>query len=770
MGINGDNGSVRPPSPGALPPTEGQGGERTSDVSSLSIAVQSFIKAEDGNPNHFYLGKGEIQGWRRMLFVDRSLRSWLSGTMIYIETTLDFIEKLAIEDVTQELQKKLPLVSMMLEEIVQDLKSPYLDNGSLSLLALERIQNLLFRDRSGSMLRLNINMTDANKVDTSGNLGTAYKRAILEWLQNEFGERHISLNPEGSSFLAINVSRHEISCSLGRFAREIPYRLRNPEMYERYEFDPRLLKQFTPSATGMFMTVDTSGLEIEETLETLDSPAILDLQTRIIARIEESLRILAVGSTLAEKDPASIGFASGLSVYEADALPGEGEAGYDTFMDSMKLGMGYVPPSVYRSQYIKGTPTVDEEFERHPRYGHDFGRLDHPERDDTPGGGALQMLQKRLLALSIARDEQEKDYALAKLKVAAKDFSYALDIGRISRSNPRNPAFVKWMQEVKLSDGSHLMDPYFIERVALRREENVHLAVVEIDSFKAFTNRYGVDGVDSQFWGVFEPFFSLAKDWGIDQPLLTQIAGDLVAIALPTQNSGGSPVDIDEYVREVQSRITAAYGNKPFQDTKKVKVKNGGIGHKIERWPLWQKGNAVIPKKDQPKGAEQFQTTLTITAVATTAPTPRTNADMKVWIHNINEMAARFDPLKEVTPNKGQYESYPFSQTEKAPEPQKSFSGVYRVSPGERRDLVTERFMESIDSQLEEAWGEDWTTMDPALRAQFINLLKQRAESSPAILTPDDVVDVVAAMSGAGLAQFPPAPVLFMPLLAGAII
>lgn len=725
--------------------------------------TDEFTTVEGGTNQHFYLGKGTVQGWRRMLQVDASIRSWLSTAMVYIESSLDFLGDLTLEQVTPELQRKLPLLSEMFEEIVQDLKSPYLDNGSLPLLSLERIQNLLFRDKNASVLRLHINMTEANKLDPSGNLGTAYKRAVLEWLQREFGERNISLNPEGSSFLAINISRHAISCSVGRFEREIKYALRSPEMYERYGFNPEFVSDFTPRATSMFMSIDTEGLHIDEVLSSQEASSILDLQTQIIGRIEESLRLLAVGTTLAERDPASVGMAAGASVYNLVDLPlVPGKSGYETLKRNLDLGLGYVPPSRYQSSSSMGTPTIDEKFQRHPRYAHDFGRLDHPGRMDTPGG-ALQHLQNALSQLASAEGEEACSQALAQLGEAVEGFKIVLDIGRMARSNPRNPAFVKWMQEIRLSDRSNLMDSYFIERIALRPEAQVHLVVMEVDSFKAFSARYPVDETDSHFWGLFEPFFDEAKARGIDQPLVTQVAGDLIALALPVVDAKGRAVDISGFVTAAQERVKQKYQHKPFHDTAKVKIRSDKET-RIERQPLWQRGYAVFPSRVQPKDTEPFMNTLSLTAIATTAPTPRDTEDMRAWVRTINNIAKEIEGLKETTaPNKGGYAFSPFLEDEQLAQPSETMGSVYPAGSAVKIDRRADRFVASIERQLEEAWGEDWTAMQPVAQSAFIGGLQCRAESSAGILTPDEVVDVMSQMSGS-LAQFPPAPTLFMPL------
>jgi hypothetical protein len=101
------------------------------------------------------------------------LRTWLTTQMMDVEETLGFLINLKPDDLTPELKQKLREIDSHLEHIVHDLKSPYLDNGSLSLLGVERLQNLLFRVGRGSILRVNVNMTDANKLDPTGKLGTA---------------------------------------------------------------------------------------------------------------------------------------------------------------------------------------------------------------------------------------------------------------------------------------------------------------------------------------------------------------------------------------------------------------------------------------------------------------------------------------------------------------------------------------------------------------------------------------------------------------------
>ncbi len=712
--------------------------------------------------------------WRRFLSVDPSLRTWVSGAMTYVEKTIEFLKRLDVEDLTKEFQDKLRFIGPALEEIVQDLRSPHFDNGSLSLLGAERIQNLLFRDGKGSMFRLNINLTDANKIDPSGNLGTAFKYAVLEWLQDEFGIKHIMLSPEGSSFLAINVSRHEMSSSLGRFEREIRYRLMLPEMRERFEYDASLMGEFIPSAVGLFMTITDEGLNIQKILGDKNTKAIHRLQSRVIKRIADSLRLLAVGCTFAERDPSSIGLKAGLAVYDVTDLPSKPkDKGYMIFQEQLKLGLGYVPPSIYRSEFLDTTVATDNKMmAAYPRMSHDFGHLDRPPREGDKGG-ALQILVNAIDEASRASDDEQKKSALKKLRKAASRFARALDLGRIASLNPRNHMFNKWLQEIRLSDGTNLVDSYFIENAALRPESKIHLVLLELDSFKAFSSSYPVDEYDTDFWAVFDHVFAVADALSIDKPSITQVAGDLVAAAVPTVDSNGDNVDIKFFVRMVQRRITDSYMNRPFQDYSKVEISNGDEkGTRVERWPLWQRGKEVFPAQEKPMGSRPYMNTLSVSAVATTISTPKEGQDLKTYSRIIEEMAKNVEELKiETSPKKGGF--LYFEERELAPtEPPgpssvpTSIGDLHRAfeRSGPKASII-KKFESSIDEQLYEAWGERWRWFDKKFRDELIGCLVKSEPNLAPILTSGEFMGVISTMQCGKFMQFLDVPFLFVPPL-----
>lgn len=720
------------------------------------------------------------RSWRRFLSVPPVLRTWLTNAMIYLENVTSFLFNLKAEDVTPGLQAQLGELSETIERLLHDFQSPYFDNASLSILGLERIQNTLFRAKRGTITRVNINMTDANKLDPTGNLGSAYKYSVLAWLQEQFGIRKVSINPEGTSFMVLDEMPHRLVDNLNRFSREVMQRLKLRIIQQMYQYDGSLLDKFEPKATAMFIDISADGLDIDETLETADRQLILDLQDRVIARIEHSLRILAVGTDIAEKDPASIGLQAGLAVYSAADLPlTPTKTGYEMFRHHRYLGQGYVPASVYWSPLVslpfapRGAP--NETMWRRPRVGHEYGKIDHPPRRGD-AGGALQQLQDVLRRISQAKTTEEIEIALNYLEAAVGNFGHILNLGDLARANPRNPALIKYVQQVKFHDRTRQTESYFLENVALSPESDVHLALVEIDSFKAFSSRYPVDEEDRNFWGIFDQFFWMAKRMSIRPPLVSQVAGDLIAVAVPTKNLKGEDVDIGDFIKQVQQRVRNVYGDKPFQDMAKTMVPNGHNGiQKVVRKPLWICDGQIVASNTQPEGGEPYMRTLTISAVGTTISTPRTASDRIDFFRLIHSLASEVETLKEETsPAKdahrimdadGMIASRQLSitgfaemrkETDKPP--------VFLPSETSHMDYNRLVLMEAMDGQMEVAVGDTWKNIPPDAKLALLEQwsISQQVSVGPYMLNHNMVGQVMAQM-GYTPVQFPPINMMFMP-------
>ncbi len=700
--------------------------------------------------------------------VPPELRTWLTDRMMEVKNTLGLLTYFQEEGVTPEMKGQLAAIVDRLEVIVHDLQSPYFDNGSLSLLGLERSQNKLFRAGHSSMMRVNINMTDANKRSQA--LGTAFKYVVLEWLQREFGIRSVSVNPEGTSFLVINVTPDEISCALRRFTQEIKLKLETEEIQKRYGFDSTLLDRFTPSSAAMVMDLTTEGFAITETLMTGDRRMIMDLQNKIITLIEDAQRLLAVGTTLIEKEgPEAFGMKAmfgGMSVFNAADLPMTPQmTGYDRLQMGLRIGLGYVPAAEYVSPLddrMMIFPAADGKLTFHPRFAHNYGLL---------YALAMARLKDAVKKIQDAATPEQTEAALITLKDAVESFTIIFTIGEIARTNPRNRLFTKWIQNVELHDGTKKAEYYFLEEVSMMtgpNMHNVHMTVWEIDSFKAYSSVYPVDETDSNFWGIFDQFVWVAKERGIDPPVMTQMAGDLVAVAISTVDQQGRSVDLADFISRVQKRIAGVYGNKKFQDTRKVEVPNGH-GNRVERQPLWLVGDEFVASWTQPPGSRPYLRTLSVSAVGATIPIPRTSLDIAPFFAIMDNLARRVDTLKdETSPQKGQYRIVSTEQTELQAEqaPISSVTGYYipREVSSHSAELVS--FIARIDDELTEIWGEPWSSLSADVKRAFsVRLIAMMRGRQIRPVLDNNVAQQVFRQIGHAMPRIPQTQILLAPVL-----
>jgi hypothetical protein len=750
------------PSSSPPPPVSG---DAIGQSAAGPVVIDGFEPADEvGGPRYFEQNFNGVSfdRWQRFYAVPSDLRTWLTNQMMEVKNTFAFLTDLQAEDINEGMKAALSETVERLETIVHDLQSPLFENGSLSLLGLERLQNLLFRVGHGSMLRVNINMTDANKLDPSGRLGTAYKNVVLMWLQREFGIRHVSQNPEGTSFLAINVGPHEISCSLRRYAHEIKLMLQTKDVQKQYAFDPNLLKRFTPDATSMFMTLSTMGLEVDEILKSGNRQMVLDLQNQLITYIEESQRLLAVGTTLAEKEgPEKFGLTAiygGLNVFDASDLPMFPEMqGYDRLQMGLRIGIGYVPTAEYRSPMDERITfqVAPGKLAFHPRYAHNYGLL--YELAMTKFKTAVGEVQK-----ASTRDEIED--SLVKLRESVEWLTIIFTIGEVARANARNHLFTKWIQPINLHDGTKKLEYYFLEDVAMMPEPNVNIVVAEIDSFKAFSNAYPVDETDSNFWNIFDQFVWVAKARDIDTPIMTQVGGDLIAVAIPTVDKHGKPVDPSEFMARVQKRMAGVYSNKPFQDYAKIEVSNGH-GNRVERWPLWRVGDKIIPSMTQPAGGEPYRRTLSLTMVGTTVSTPRSALDISPFFDMITDLAVRVDELKNVSaPQKGQFRVISYEQLA-MPIQQPQIMGFYVPLETRQQGEELKSFVDAAERQLASVWGAPWKALPVEVRRNFIVRLSSffTPQTQP-VLTPA-VIEAIFSQMNLAVPILPIAPVILAPCL-----
>jgi len=702
-------------------------------------------------------GASRLLGWQRFLTVPPALRTWLTNTMIHIEMILQFLSNLTADELTPGLQAQLKGLSKSLGNMVTNFQSPYMNNGLDPLLEVQRLQDDIFREGGGEAARSTINMTDANSRDKSGELGDLFKNVIVNWLHDIYGRRQVSLNPEGTTFMVIDIPRHRVVDNASRQITEIIQGMEASGRTLPEGFVPRVVSMFMKFSEGdIDLTELTSDLDqqrvqeigpVKAIVESKNKEKILALQQRIIAYIERSLRIMAVANTIAEKASEAgnydlierIGIRliqSGTLVFEAPDIGRLFEDPY--FAEKYRIGEGYVPATRYFSlpyelfgsgsneiPFLAGpedahlSGALSYLFRLLPRHGHEYGRIDHLKRDDDPGG-ALQILQAALLAAADAQTRGEKEAAVEAIHAAIPAFAKILELGRSARANTRNEAVAKFEQPVILHDRTERIDSYFFENMALRPEENVHLAIIEVDDLKAFLKKYGVSESDAYFWTIPDAFIWAAGVMNIEMnpQFITQVGGDLMAIALPTVDKDGNPVDINKFMKKVRDWIYFTYSNMPFQAEGKVQVPNGGGTDRYDRIPLWRVSGKVLPFLNVPTGGAPYERTLTISAIGTTVRTPRTEEDRAHLREAIFNMGKIVQYLKGITaPNKDAYAFVPAENILKTP-PQ----AITGFNVEERRG--------GLEGQLAGIWGDVWDRLSEGIRTYFVDQLRPTYETA----------------------------------------
>lgn len=691
------------------------------------------------------------------LLVHPQLRTSPTNIAIFERRVGIFLRGLKFADVTPELKEELLRLGEIEEGIVSDLRGQFLDWGALVLLGPEHVQNGVFQTGGAYVFRLNINMTDADRF--SPDFVTAYGEAVLAWLQEEFGPGrvpiydgydfpHVTRNPEGSSFMVVGVPKEQIEESMARFADGIRERLRRPEGQVGHPFDVRYVDKFEPRGVGMFMEVDADGLGAEvdgrwlgvnEIVKTGNKALILLLVRDMLSRIEDKLRILGAGANLAEKDPASIGLASGLTVYSTRGLPrSSSDTGFEIFMEALKLSKGSVPNGVYTSPVAgRRTGQLNGVLRRRPRPSHEVGRLKL----------ALVALKVALKRVANADTDEGKKVALSYLKETYRTFSeLLLNIAWLARRNPRNMALLKWSQKIKLPDGTIRVEYPFLESLALMPDDSFFLMPIEVDAFKAFSGTYAVDDADSNFWGIFDQFLEAAVELNIERPVIdddgerrvraAQYGGDLGLVAIPKTDLNGKRVDLNKFIALVKGKLHEVYGDKMFQDYGKIPVPNGTNGSVITlRIPLWRVGDNIIASHSQPFGGVPLVRSLTVSVVGTEMPTPRTEADAKLFREVVGSLATLVETVKEWTaPEKNQNVIVSFADVLES----------MSMLRGERRESSTSHIagiMRDLDQHLGFVLGDEWSGAPARVRAGiFRHVTKTYSQSEgPFMLNPNYV-------------------------------
>lgn len=234
-------------------------GNRTSIATFLGSqaprlpSAPNFRDAPSGSFGHLYAN------------VPSALVTSLTQDQVFLEQLLEAVRELKPEDIDETLIRELYRTFLKLTTVVSELKAFALERGALASLQVERVQTALFdMERSGVRVgRLHINMTAANKLDSSNNLGNIFLQAVLEWFADKFPEGHVIRSPERTTFQFLPFAGGDTAVYFKNFAFDVRRRMgiiNDSITDEKEKVDPRVITEFDPRAVVASLSISRKNI------------------------------------------------------------------------------------------------------------------------------------------------------------------------------------------------------------------------------------------------------------------------------------------------------------------------------------------------------------------------------------------------------------------------------------------------------------------------------------------------------------------------------
>ncbi|EKD41369.1 MAG: hypothetical protein ACD_73C00744G0002, partial [uncultured bacterium] len=542
-------------------------------------------------------------------------------------------KKLATPDTIAAFQSGMGAVKNFFEDAVMDLTQLFLGHRSLPSTMIEGVMNRIFNDEKEiQFFRVHVNMTTINEMDHTGELGTTYLQVVLEWLQSK-GFRVVQ-NPENTTFLflatdaqvrpAMNSFTQEIK-SIMRDRPNVPsnlfdnvepeahisrrsfradeiaqYAIQNWEDFEAFwpvlgfgyshwiNLEQRY-KEEGMSALKGYINQKIPVLEIKASQDVL---SIKKLEALVIKGVLQFLKELAAQTTYFEKVTDA---AQKQTLYGEELLPKpDTEERFNKWQDYLQRGAGFVGPAIFdpiryfpeladfasdaeldlRLFGLKPEHELPEWVEKLvtlvPRRSRFVGYLNH-QRVGSPGG-ALQQMETALneLGFTLVSDAENKIKAVTE---KAKSFAAIFEaMYKMAIQDERNPFLPRRMRTFDLARGMHryaVEANFFMEKVVL--DANELMAVMEIDSFKAYNETHPAQGYDdADFNCVLSQIFLVAKEMNMKMPHVRRAAGDQITLSFNGTTTNGIPVDPVAFCRQIQAKVKKYFEEKQFQEQQKV--------------------------------------------------------------------------------------------------------------------------------------------------------------------------------------------------------
>lgn len=599
---------------------------------------------------------------------------------VHLEQLATAIERLNTGDVTPDQFDAIVKIPTRVCTMLNGLEYAYLDGGGISTEVVPNLLNSIFNDGVVDFLRIEINLTDANNVDGSEQLGTAYKKVFLRILQAKFGATHVA--NEGSAFYVTRVPLDQVEAAMRNLPREVMdgihidgvdvAGLRDARTQAETPFPVEKLPGFAPRFVGVHIAAQNEPLR-EQLARVQSSDDAIDigkrLETESVERVVSTLKEgAALCSLVGEVEPNEVGLrevnsmASGVKLYVQDGSVASTPYGRAKVDEAVATKRHYIPPFAkvdcadVEAAMAKG-PHINPQRSgvlRAPRPRHELGQMRRARTEKDPTGGVYGELEDATAAF--AKGDAS---GLTRIQIALRRLSnrFSEAVYKADR-NPRDLDVYRWSQDMMVGGTKVVLFP-FAAQVAKLPGNKVHLVTVEMDGLGAFLKAHGSEtskGEDVLFETV-EPFREAAKRMGISTDRVSgefkiaNRAGDLFVIALPTVNSAGKPVDIGTFLNLARRifRERFAVPGRYYQAERKVEGVDENGKRIVVRTPRWKlRSGKIVDSLTRPPHSKPLMVPLSFTGVGQTIRKP---AGKPEKVHDVVEerasaMSTRIDALK----------------------------------------------------------------------------------------------------------------------------
>ncbi|MFH1653501.1 MAG: hypothetical protein ABIE74_05545 [Pseudomonadota bacterium] len=451
-------------------------------------------------------------------------------------------------------------VETFLQNIAQEIKVQYLEDGALPAGFVEELHELLGRGAGVQVMRLGLNITSANKVEQKGYLAQRFIETALYWLRDVFKNSIVYKDPAGTMFNVVFTGKMyvgDVEKELSSFGRSVKEKLEDNVSPLRIPDKDRVLSEFNPTCKAFMMNV-ASLSESERSNERL-AEKIREIQIRLVSAL-----------SYFEEHGDSTGDAARI-LYTDDQLPPDSDATWKKY-PSRRIGLvGDLP--------YDGVQRNDE-----------LDRLTLPPFYTGEINGVMNRLSGGFASfVSDTRSVEATEVLvghIANLIHLGIEAMYTATYPRILKNS------IYYLRPELPGTDEHFFENsnFFAQELALKGYS--YLSLFEYDNFRQHMKRISRrDFSNRDFNRVMELWFERFEAEENEMPIIMAFKGDLIAVSFDATDEKQAAW----MIRQVQRGVRNEFRTR-FQIAYKLKYhlldQNGEPTGEVEtmRIPLWVAG------------------------------------------------------------------------------------------------------------------------------------------------------------------------------------